>query len=229
MTGKRAGDKRGPNVNDHSVTFNVKASLLGDAPKSILRKTTLSNATPNVRAGVRDTTDRVPTDKGNNLNVQNTTQEGPKAEMYQLTSHPFTYAKVFNSNRVKNKGLEDLLEDGPCMIRTATIVLRKWSPDANLTKEDLLKLNVGLKDKLVVAISKLEDNDIPMGDLVDDTRKRVEAYSRMTGIWSGRKVDSRKRNIVFSSEMNLHYFDRDDMDLHDMDPLEDEMAQGECF
>ncbi|GKA89206.1 zinc knuckle CX2CX4HX4C containing protein [Tanacetum coccineum] len=67
------------------------------------------------------------------------------------------------------------------------------------------------------AFSALEDdNEKPMDDLVDDTQKKVEAPPRKTCIWSGRKVDSPKRNVVFSPKMKVHYFDRDDMEFDDM-------------
>ncbi|GKC12677.1 hypothetical protein Tco_1009459 [Tanacetum coccineum] len=63
------------------------------------------------------------------------------------------------------------------------------------------------------AFSGLEEDN---GKLVDDTRKKVEAppkkTPRKTGIWSGRKAGSPKRNVVFSPT-KVRYFDRDDMDL----------------
>nr|GEV30306.1 hypothetical protein [Tanacetum cinerariifolium] len=65
-----------------------------------------------------------------------------------------------------------------------------------------------------------EDNGNPMDDLVDETRKKVEVppkkTPRKTRIWSGRKADSSKRNVVFSPETKVHYFDRDDMEFDDM-------------
>nr|GEZ48524.1 hypothetical protein [Tanacetum cinerariifolium] len=63
----------------------------------------------------------------------------------------------------------------------------------------------------------MEDNGKPIDDLVDDARKKVEAppkkNPRKTCIWSGRKVDSPKRNVDFSSKTKVHYFDRDDINL----------------
>ncbi|GJR74733.1 hypothetical protein Tco_0087098 [Tanacetum coccineum] len=65
-----------------------------------------------------------------------------------------------------------------------------------------------------------EDNGNLMDDLVDETRKNVKVppkkTPRKTGIWSGMKVDPPKRNVVFSPETNVHYFDRDDMKFDDM-------------
>ncbi|GJX50408.1 hypothetical protein Tco_0277253, partial [Tanacetum coccineum] len=62
----------------------------------------------------------------------------------------------------------------------------------------------------------VEDNEKPMDGLVDDARKKVEAPPKKTprtiGISSGRKADSPKRNIAFSPETNVHYFDRDDIE-----------------
>ncbi|GKA15426.1 hypothetical protein Tco_0695173 [Tanacetum coccineum] len=52
-----------------------------------------------------------------------------------------------------------------------------------------------------------QDNGSCMDDLVDDTRKKVEATLRKTGIWSGRKVE---RNLALFSETEVHYFDMDD-------------------
>nr|GFA23119.1 hypothetical protein [Tanacetum cinerariifolium] len=73
----------------------------------------------------------------------------------------------------------------------------------------------------------VEDNGKHMDDLVDDARKKVEAppkkTPRETSIWSGRKASSPKRNVVFSSEMNVHYFDRDDMIFDDIGQANDEV------
>ncbi|GJZ68081.1 phosphonates import ATP-binding protein like protein [Tanacetum coccineum] len=90
-------------------------------------------------------------------------------------SHTSTYANIVHSDRVKNKfasaqGLEDVLENGPYMIRNVPIVLKKWSPNVSLSKEDFTKgwgcfaralieldATCGLKDKLVVAIPMSEE------------------------------------------------------------------------
>ncbi|GJZ98886.1 zinc knuckle CX2CX4HX4C containing protein [Tanacetum coccineum] len=62
----------------------------------------------------------------------------------------------------------------------------------------------------------VEDNGKLMDGLVDNARKKVEALPKKTprkiGIWSGRKVDSPKRNVAFSLETKIHYFDRDDIE-----------------
>ncbi|GJX70285.1 zinc knuckle CX2CX4HX4C containing protein [Tanacetum coccineum] len=54
----------------------------------------------------------------------------------------------------------------------------------------------------------VEDNGKPMDDLVIDARKKVEIPPkktlRKTGIWSGNK------NIAFSPETKVHYFERND-------------------
>ncbi|GJR57853.1 hypothetical protein Tco_1500015 [Tanacetum coccineum] len=54
----------------------------------------------------------------------------------------------------------------------------------------------------------------PMDEVVDDARKKVEApptkTPKKTGICSGRK--SPKRNVAFSPEMKVHYFDREDIE-----------------
>ncbi|GJT72434.1 integrase, catalytic region, zinc finger, CCHC-type containing protein [Tanacetum coccineum] len=52
---------------------------------------------------------------------------------------------------------------------------------------------------------------------------------RKTGIWSGRKADSSKRNIVFSPEMKLHYFDMNDMEFDDMENVVEEVEHGNFF
>ncbi|GKA46331.1 hypothetical protein Tco_0739214 [Tanacetum coccineum] len=52
------------------------------------------------------------------------------------------------------------------------------------------------------------------------TPKKMEAppkkTPRKTGIWSGRKADSHKRNVALSPEMKVQYFDKDYMDFDDM-------------
>nr|GEX15265.1 hypothetical protein [Tanacetum cinerariifolium] len=49
-----------------------------------------------------------------------------------------------------------------------------------------------------------EDNRKPTDDLVDDIHKKMKAHPkktlRKTNIWSGRKADYPKRNVVFSPE-----------------------------
>ncbi|GKC91993.1 hypothetical protein Tco_1157435 [Tanacetum coccineum] len=64
------------------------------------------------------------------------------------------------------------------------------------------------------------DNGNPVDDLVDETRKKVEVphkkTPRKTSIWSGRKTDSPKRNVVFFPKTKIHYFHKDDMELDNM-------------
>ncbi|GJU16864.1 hypothetical protein Tco_1144830 [Tanacetum coccineum] len=78
-----------------------------------------------------------------------------------------------------------------------------------------------------------EDNEKAMDDLVDDTRKKMEAHpkktSRKTAIWSGRKSDSPKRNVAFSPEMKVHCFDRDDMDFDDMRQAVEEVEHNNAY
>nr|GEV38255.1 hypothetical protein [Tanacetum cinerariifolium] len=65
-----------------------------------------------------------------------------------------------------------------------------------------------------------EDNGKPMDALVDDTWKKVDALPKKTPkktrIWMGREADSPKRNLVFSLETKVHYFDWDDMEFDDV-------------
>nr|GEW29831.1 hypothetical protein [Tanacetum cinerariifolium] len=74
-----------------------------------------------------------------------------------------------------------------------------------------------------------EDNGKHMDDLVHDTRKKVEASHRKIGICSGRKADSPKRNIVFSLETKLNYFNKDDIDFDDMKQAVKEAEHGNAF
>ncbi|GKC68048.1 hypothetical protein Tco_1100646, partial [Tanacetum coccineum] len=73
-----------------------------------------------------------------------------------------------------------------------------------------------------------EDNEKHMDDLVDDTRKKVGASPKKTSIWSSRKADSPKSNVVFSPETKVHCFDRDDMEFDDMEQVV-EGGAWECF
>nr|GEV73021.1 hypothetical protein [Tanacetum cinerariifolium] len=71
-----------------------------------------------------------------------------------------------------------------------------------------------------------EDNGKLMVDLVGDTRNKVGAPQRKTGIWSCRKADSPKRHVAFSVETKLRYFYRDDMEFDDMRKVGEEMERG---
>nr|GEZ59150.1 hypothetical protein [Tanacetum cinerariifolium] len=68
-----------------------------------------------------------------------------------------------------------------------------------------------------------EENCYTMDDLVDDRRKKVEALLRKTVIWLGKKAE---RNIVFSPEAELHYFDRDVLEFANMDQVVEEAEHG---
>nr|GEU46625.1 probable 2,3-bisphosphoglycerate-independent phosphoglycerate mutase [Tanacetum cinerariifolium] len=72
----------------------------------------------------------------------------------------------------------------------------------------------------------VEYNGKHVDDLVDDARKKVKAppkkIPKKTGIWSVKKVDSFKRNLVFSLETTFHYFDRDDYMGHTTNIVEHE-------
>lgn len=57
-----------------------------------------------------------------------------------MNSKGFFFFK-FSSKR----GMEEVLENGPWMIRTIPIILNPWSPNASLTKEDLTKVPVWVK------------------------------------------------------------------------------------
>ncbi|GKF87502.1 hypothetical protein Tco_0258379, partial [Tanacetum coccineum] len=80
------------------------------------------------------------------------------------------------------------------------------------------------------AFSALDEDN---GKFVDDTQKKVDAppkkTPRKTCIWSGRKVDSPKRNVVFSPETKVHYFDRDDMDFNDMGQAIEEVEHENAY
>ncbi|GKB49063.1 hypothetical protein Tco_0899816, partial [Tanacetum coccineum] len=53
----------------------------------------------------------------------------------------------------------------------------------------------------------------PLDEVDDDARKKVEASLKKTlSIWLGRKANSPKRNVDFSPETKVHYFDREDIE-----------------
>nr|GEV92220.1 hypothetical protein [Tanacetum cinerariifolium] len=101
--------------------------------------------------------------------------------------------------------LEDVLENRPYKIPNVPIVLKKWSRNMSLVREDLTKGQGSFARTLIeldatcgpvvkpksttlifISFSNLEeDHGNYMDDLVDDTRKKVEAPPRKTGIWDG--------------------------------------------
>ncbi|GJX39062.1 zinc knuckle CX2CX4HX4C containing protein [Tanacetum coccineum] len=78
-----------------------------------------------------------------------------------MTSHGLQ--KVMMNNglfliRFESKqGWDDLSEDGPYMIRSVPIILKKWSPDVNLSKEDLMKVSVWVKLHNVAIVAFTSD------------------------------------------------------------------------
>ncbi|GKA18964.1 zinc knuckle CX2CX4HX4C containing protein [Tanacetum coccineum] len=75
-----------------------------------------------------------------------------------------------------------------------------------------------------ISFSSLEeDHGNYVDDLVDDTRKKVEAPSRKNGIWSDWKVE---RNIDFSFEIEIHYFERDGLEFVNLDHVVEVAEHG---
>ncbi|GJZ48555.1 hypothetical protein Tco_0602387 [Tanacetum coccineum] len=70
-----------------------------------------------------------------------------------------------------------------------------------------------------VEIVFVEDKGKPMNDLVDDARKKLEAFPK----------NSPKRNVVFSPEPKIHYFDRDDMFFYDMGQATEEVEHENAY
>ncbi|GJR24062.1 zinc knuckle CX2CX4HX4C containing protein [Tanacetum coccineum] len=112
---------------------------------------------------------------------------------------------------------------------------KKGTVGNSLPKQQMLKYqNYTTSIPVSNAFSALEeDNEKPMDDLVDDTQKKMEAppkkTPRKTGIWSGRKADSPKRNVVFSPETKVHYFDRDDMEFDEMGKAVEEVEHENAY
>nr|GEW31768.1 hypothetical protein [Tanacetum cinerariifolium] len=71
-----------------------------------------------------------------------------------------------------------------------------------------------------------------MDDLIDDAQKKVEAPPkktfRKTGIWTDIIVDSHK-NVVFSPETMVHYFDRDDKIFNDTGQAAEEVEHENAY
>ncbi|GKD30039.1 hypothetical protein Tco_1240817 [Tanacetum coccineum] len=171
------------------------------------QKTSVSNATPYVRAGVHDRVKNKVNFQALEYDVGNVEADliipiasGRNSFARSLIELEATCGLKDNDKKPKAAKQKDVKDDGFQSV--------KW------------KIMVVIGTTIV---SVKEDNGKSMDDLVDDTRKKVKAHPRKTGIWSGRKVDSLKRNIVFSLEKKFHYFDREDMDLDDMDFVEEEV------
>ncbi|GKB92426.1 zinc knuckle CX2CX4HX4C containing protein [Tanacetum coccineum] len=129
------------------------------------------------------------------------------------------YYEVGLSLITTKEGMEQVLENRPWLIRLVPITLKTWMPNTRLKKDEITVAPVWVKlhNVSVEVTSNEEDNGNPINDLVDETREKVEVPPKKTGIWSGRKADSPKRNIVFSPETKFYYFDRDDMEFDDTD------------
>ncbi|GJU12878.1 zinc knuckle CX2CX4HX4C containing protein [Tanacetum coccineum] len=108
--------------------------------------------------------DREMREGGVKVSMQGTTDVHGKADpIHPTLSHEFSYSKLVNSDLIKNKhmnlmwGLEDLLLNGPYMIWNVSITLKKWSPDANLIREDLIKVLVCVKLHNVLMVAFTSD------------------------------------------------------------------------
>ncbi|GKC40158.1 hypothetical protein Tco_1052542 [Tanacetum coccineum] len=77
------------------------------------------------------------------------------------------------------------------------------------------------------------DNEKHMDDLVNDTRKKMEAPSKKTPrkivIWSSRKADSPKINVFFYPETKVHYFDKNDMNFDDIGQAIEEVEHENAY
>nr|GEV15117.1 hypothetical protein [Tanacetum cinerariifolium] len=88
----------------------------------------------------------------------------------------------------------------------------RWFLKCEMEYKSVVKSNSNtLVSNVFSALEK--DNGKLMDDLVDDTRKNV------------RKANSSNKNVVFSPETKLHYFDRDDMEFDDMEHGVEEAEQ----
>ncbi|GJV68483.1 hypothetical protein Tco_1483992 [Tanacetum coccineum] len=117
---------------------------------------------------------------------------------------------------------------------TSFMCLESWGQGSFAHALIELDATCGLNDILVVkpksttlvsiSFSSLEeDHGNYVDDLVDDTRKKVEAPSRKNGIWSDWKVE---RNIDFSFEIEIHYFERDGLEFVNMDHVVEVAEHG---
>ncbi|GKB73780.1 putative reverse transcriptase domain-containing protein [Tanacetum coccineum] len=76
----------------------------------------------------------------------------------------------------------------------------------------------------VVAPTQVSDDGF-----VEKAEAPPKKTPRKTGTWSGRKADSPKRNVVFSLETKVNYFDRDDMDFDDMGQAVEEVEHENAY
>ncbi|GJV99831.1 zinc knuckle CX2CX4HX4C containing protein [Tanacetum coccineum] len=64
---------------------------------------------------------------------------------------------IFFFKFCSNMGMESMLENGPCLIRNVSLLLRRWSPLANVFKEDLESVPVQVKLLDVPITAFMED------------------------------------------------------------------------
>ncbi|GJX55814.1 hypothetical protein Tco_0285711 [Tanacetum coccineum] len=103
---------------------------------------------------------------------------------------------------------------------------KRQGSESNKPINGSYRLVVKPKSTTLVSISFSileEDHGNYVDDLVDDTRKKVEAPSRKNGIWSDWKEE---RNIDFSFEMEIHYFERDGLEFVNMDHVVEVAEHG---
>nr|GEU56164.1 hypothetical protein [Tanacetum cinerariifolium] len=79
------------------------------------------------------------------LNLGQTTLPVNHSHMLKWLIQIMGRLRVFFYKFESKQGLEDLLKNGPYMIQNVPITLKKWSPDVNVTKEELVKVTVWVK------------------------------------------------------------------------------------
>nr|GFA26560.1 hypothetical protein [Tanacetum cinerariifolium] len=158
--GKKAGVQKCSGRKEHDVMMNVKARRVGDTP----------SIAPSIKVGTQATfhaychAKSVHDGLAINANKENACGFGQKhrIDADKLNLKQYVWNKwsnyglqkvtmingVFFFKFASTQRFEDVMANGLYMIQNVPIILKKWSPNVSLAKEDLTKVDAtcGLKD-----------------------------------------------------------------------------------
>ncbi|GJZ90558.1 hypothetical protein Tco_0662485 [Tanacetum coccineum] len=132
------------------------------------------------------------------------------------------------------------LQDEQCPKKVKVVASTKVSDDgvaARLLNKDPSAPQPNNKGKDVLDLQEINVVSLKnsFDALMEKDKKfeKVEAPPkktlRKTGIWTGRKADSPKKNTVFSPETMVYYFNRDDMIFDDMRQAAEEVKHENAY
>ncbi|GJU73069.1 ATPase, F1/V1/A1 complex, alpha/beta subunit [Tanacetum coccineum] len=156
LGGKRVGDNRIVNRNDHNVTsdeLNVGSSVNISSSSGV--KTANGLMSDGLNVGSSDELNSNEETGTNGEPCSGSKVSSPSFAVFKrklISKRGFVFIK-FSSGA----GLEGVLEHGPWLIRSVPLISRKWTPIAELSQDELISVSVYVKLHGVLAFAFTTD------------------------------------------------------------------------